>query len=323
MSEVLLSVRNLCVNFEVHQNKKWFWSKPQILQAVNDISFDLLPGETVGIVGESGCGKSTLVRSICGLVPPTSGEVEFIGKSVDYRQQSSLRAVRRQMQMIFQDPIASLNPRMTVKEMLTEPLKLSQTDGDHLSMVKKMLDRVGIVESHLNRYAHEFSGGQCQRIGIARALITRPRLLICDEPVSALDVSIQAQVINLLQELQAEMGLALIFVAHDLGVVGHIADRILVMYLGGMMEYGDADAVIDSPAHPYSEALLSAVPVPDPRSRLTPQLLRGELPSPLDPPEGCLFSTRCPKQQAECLQRRPDIKNISDHQVACQMAQFD
>ncbi len=319
MSEALLSVRKLCVNYEVHQNKKWFWSKPQILQAVNDISFDLKPGETVGIVGESGCGKSTLVRSICGLVPPASGEVELIGKPIDYQQQVSLRAARRQMQMIFQDPIASLNPRMTVKEIVTEPLKLAGIDGDHSSLVKEMLDRVGIVESHLNRYAHEFSGGQCQRIGIARALVTKPRLLICDEPVSALDVSIQAQVINLLQELQAEMGLALIFVAHDLGVVRHIADRILVMYLGGMMEYGDADSVVDTPAHPYSEALLSAVPVPDPRSRLTPQLLQGELPSPLNPPIGCLFSKRCPKQQPECHQYRPEIRNISGHLVVCQL----
>ncbi len=319
MSEALLSVRKLCVNYEVHQNKKWFWSKPQILQAVNDISFDLKPGETVGIVGESGCGKSTLVRSICGLVPPASGEVELIGKPIDYQQQVSLRAARRQMQMIFQDPIASLNPRMTVKEIVTEPLKLAGIDGDHSSLVKEILDRVGIVESHLNRYAHEFSGGQCQRIGIARALVTKPRLLICDEPVSALDVSIQAQVINLLQELQAEMGLALIFVAHDLGVVRHIADRILVMYLGGMMEYGDADSVVDTPAHPYSEALLSAVPVPDPRSRLTPQLLQGELPSPLNPPIGCLFSKRCPKQQPECHQYRPEIRNISGHLVVCQL----
>ncbi|MCP4237739.1 MAG: ATP-binding cassette domain-containing protein [Aestuariibacter sp.] len=319
MSEALLSVRKLCVNYEVHQNKKWFWSKPQILQAVNDISFDLKPGETVGIVGESGCGKSTLVRSICGLVPPASGEVELIGKPIDYQQRVSLRAARRQMQMIFQDPIASLNPRMTVKEIVTEPLKLAGIDGDHSSLVKEILDRVGIVESHLNRYAHEFSGGQCQRIGIARALVTKPRLLICDEPVSALDVSIQAQVINLLQELQAEMGLALIFVAHDLGVVRHIADRILVMYLGGMMEYGDADTVVDTPGHPYSEALLSAVPVPDPRSRLTPQLLQGELPSPLNPPTGCLFSKRCPKQQPECHQHRPEIRNVSGHQIACQL----
>ncbi len=317
MSEALLSVRNLCVNYEVHQNKKWFWSKPQILQAVNDISFDLKPGETVGIVGESGCGKSTLVRSICGLVTPAGGEVEFAGRLIDYQQQESLLAARSQMQMIFQDPIASLNPRMTVEEIITEPLKLARIDGNHALLVKQMLDRVGIVENHLSRYAHEFSGGQCQRIGIARALVTNPRLLICDEPVSALDVSIQAQVINLLQELQAEMGLALIFVAHDLGVVRHIADRILVMYLGGMMEYGDADSVVDTPAHPYSEALLSAVPVPDPRSRLTPQLLQGELPSPLNPPIGCLFSKRCPKQQPECHERRPEIRDISGHQVAC------
>ncbi|MCP3687747.1 MAG: ATP-binding cassette domain-containing protein [Gammaproteobacteria bacterium] len=318
MSEVLLSVRNLCVNYEIHQNKKWFWSKPQILQAVNDISFDLKPGETVGIVGESGCGKSTLVRSRCGLVTPAGGEVELVGKLIDYRQQTALRVARRQMQMIFQDPIASLNPRMTVKEIVSEPLKLAEIDGDHSSMVKQMLDRVAIAESHLNRYPHELAGGHCPRIGIASALITRPRLLICDEPVSALDVSIQAQVINLLQELQAEMGLALIFVAHDLGVVRHIADRIMVMYLGGMMEYGQADAVVDNPAHPYSAALLSAVPVPDPRSKLTPQLLQGELPSPLSPPEGCLFSSRCPKQQPECCLHRPEIRNVSGRRVACQ-----
>ena len=317
MSEALLSVRNLCVNYEIHQNKKWFWSKPQILRAVNNISFDLKPGETVGIVGESGCGKSTLARSICGLVRPASGEVEFVGNLIDYHQKESVRAARRQMQMIFQDPIASLNPRMTVREIVTEPLILAGIEGNHTSLVKKMLDRVGIVESYLNRYAHEFSGGQCQRIGIARALVTHPRLLICDEPVSALDVSIQAQVINLLQELQEEMDLTLIFVAHDLGVVRHIADRILVMYLGGMMEYGDADSVVKTPRHPYSEALLSAVPIPDPRSSLTPQLLQGELPSPLNPPVGCLFSKRCPKQLVECHQQRPETRNISGCEVAC------
>ena len=320
MSEVLLAVRQLNVDYEVHQNKKWFWSAPQILKAVNDISFELTAGETLGVVGESGCGKSTLARAICGLVTPSSGEVEFAGASIDYRQKASLQAARRQMQMIFQDPIASLNPRMTVREIVSEPLTLAGIRGNHSIQVEEILDRVGIAKAHLNRYAHEFSGGQCQRIGIARALVTHPRLLICDEPVSALDVSIQAQVINLLRELQTEMGLTLIFVAHDLGVVRHIANRILVMYLGGMMEYGEAGAVVDRPRHPYSEALLSAVPVPDPRFRLEPQLLQGELPSPLNPPRGCLFCKRCPRQYDECHSLRPPIKNISGHQVACHLA---
>ncbi len=319
MTAPLLSVKQLSVDFDIHQNKRWPWSKPGLLHAVNHVSFDLLEGKTLGIVGESGCGKSTLARAICGLVTPSAGEVLLAGTAIDYGDRGSLASARRQMQMIFQDPMSSLNPRMTVREIVTEPLRLAQIQGDHLDMTNSILDRVGIHQRNLNRYPHEFSGGQCQRIGIARALVTRPKLLICDEPVSALDVSIQAQVINLLQELQQEMGLTLLFVAHDLGVVRHMADQILVMYLGGIMEYGGADEVVENPGHPYTEALLSAVPVPDPAVTLTPQLLSGELPSPLNPPTGCLFSTRCPKRQEVCHEKRPEVGSFHQHQVACHL----
>lgn len=319
MTVPLLSVRQLSVNFEVHQNKRWPWSTPDLLHAVNKVNFDLAEGRTLGIVGESGCGKSTLARAICGLVTPSAGEVLFGGTAINYNDGRSLASARRQMQMIFQDPMSSLNPRMTVREIITEPLRLSQVQGDHLEMAHAILDRVGIPQRNMNRYPHEFSGGQCQRIGIARALVTKPRLLICDEPVSALDVSIQAQVINLLQELQEEMGLTLLFVAHDLGVVRHMADQILVMYLGGTMEYGDVDQVVENPGHPYTEALLSAVPVPDPGVTLTPQILSGDLPSPLNPPAGCLFSTRCPKRQGLCHEQRPEVSSFRQQQVACHL----
>lgn len=317
MSSEFLSVRNLNVQFDIHQNKRFPWSPPQILHAVNDISFQLPAGKTLGIVGESGCGKSSLIRAIAGLNVPSEGSVWLDGEVIDYQSQNSIKAARRQMQMIFQDPVASLNPRMTIGEAVIEPLKILGIEGDHEAMRKNILDQVGISTQQINRYPHEFSGGQCQRIGIARALIIQPKLLLCDEPVSALDVSIQAQVVNLLKDLQAEMGLTMIFVAHDLGIVRHISDDIMVMYLGAMMEYGQANEVVSAPEHPYTQALLSAVPVPDPRVQFSPEFLEGELPSPLNLPQGCLFSTRCPRVFEQCHSARAPLENRNNRLVNC------
>ena len=320
MSTPLLSVEDLRVTFAINQGKKWPWSPANTLHAVNGVSFDLHRGKTLGIVGESGCGKSTLIRAIAGLVPPTGGTVRLDGKEVDYHNRASMQDLRRRMQMIFQDPIASLNPRMTIREIVSEPLAYFRPDmtaEQRRIATRDILDRVGIPERNFNRFPHEFSGGQCQRIGIARALVSAPQVLLCDEPVSALDVSIQAQVINLLKELQAEMGLTLIFVAHDLGVVRHISDDVLVLYLGGVMEMAPAGDVVERPRHPYSQALLSAVPVPDPRIKTTPQVLNGDLPSPMALPKGCLFQSRCPKRIDACRSTRPPLKGDATAQVAC------
>ena len=317
MSDSFLSVRNMSVDFYIHEKKRFPWSKPQILKAVNNISFELPAGKTLGIVGESGCGKSTLVNAIAGLEAMKCGEVYLDGEKINYTSSESVRKARRTMQMIFQDPIASLNPRMTVRDIVAEPLKIGKFAGDHGKMVRDMLDRVGIPHNKLNSYAHEFSGGQCQRIGIARSLITQPKLLLCDEPVSALDVSVQAQVVNLLKEMQEEMNLSLVFVAHDLGVVRHISDEIMVMYLGGMMELTESEKLINSARHPYSAALLSSVPSPDPREVIQPQILSGELPSPLDLPAGCLFSTRCPYAEDRCKKERPETKFSSGRAISC------
>ena len=322
MTSPILSVSDLHVTFRVTQGKTWPWSPAGIVQAVGGVSFDLLRGKTLGIVGESGCGKSTLIRAIAGLVPPARGRVTLEGKPVDYTRHADRQRVRRSLQMIFQDPTASLNPRMTVREIVAEPLAYFRPDlsrDERREAARAMLDRVGIAQNVLNRFPHEFSGGQCQRIGIARALVAGPRILLCDEPVSALDVSIQAQVINLLKDLQRDMGLTLIFVAHDLSVVRHISDDILVMYLGGTMEMAPAQRVIDTPRHPYTQALLSAVPVPDPRVRTTPQILSGDLPSPLDPPKGCLFQSRCPRRITRCATERPDLTQAARGAVACHL----
>lgn len=319
----LLSVRDLHVTFQANQTKRWPWSAPGILRAVNGVSFDLEAGQTLGIVGESGCGKSTLIRAIAGLVPTASGTVLMQGRLVDYSAKSARQALRQNLQMIFQDPIASLNPRMTIRDIVSEPLRYFRPDLDGPARARAthdILERVGIAPAQLNRYPHEFSGGQCQRIGIARALVARPKILLCDEPVSALDVSIQAQVINLLRELQAEMDLALVFVAHDLGVVRHISDEILVMYMGGVMEHAPAAELIRRPQHPYSRALLSAVPVPDPNVFTQPELLEGDLPSPLDLPKGCLFQSRCPRRFAPCG-RRPALLSTDRGAAACHLLQ--
>jgi len=316
----MLSVENAHVEFTVSQTKRWPWSTPGLVRAVSGVSFDLEAGRTIGIVGESGCGKSSLIRAVAGLSSLAQGRVTLDGERVDYADRVSMQRLRVHMQMIFQDPIASLNPRMTIREIVAEPLGFFRPGMDGAARRKAalaMLERVGIPGAQANRFPHEFSGGQCQRIGIARALVAAPKVLLCDEPVSALDVSIQAQVVNLLRELQREMGLALVFVAHDLGVVRHISDDVLVMYMGAPMEQAPAGALIRDPQHPYTQALLSAVPVPDPRVRVTPQMLEGDLPSPLALPEGCLFRSRCPRAVAECGDARPPMVATASGEAAC------
>lgn len=322
MSETLLSVRDLHVTFDVKADNAWFWQKPATLKAVNGVSFELKAGETLGVVGESGCGKSTLARAIIGLVKAKSGNIIWQGEDLTALSPAAMRLKRREIQMIFQDPLASLNPRMTVGDIIAEPLKTfypKLKKAEIEQQVKDMMAKVGLLPNLINRYPHEFSGGQCQRIGIARALILKPKLIICDEPVSALDVSIQAQVVNLLKEVQKEMGLTLIFIAHDLSVVKHISDRVLVMYLGNAIELGTDNEVYGKPAHPYTRALMSAAPLPDPeaeRSKVI-QLLPGDLPSPINPPSGCVFRTRCPQADNGCAETKPVLQGTATHTVAC------
>jgi oligopeptide transport system ATP-binding protein len=319
----LLSVRDVQVHFPVKNANAWPWQAPRQLKAVNGVSLDLYPGETLGIVGESGCGKSTLARAMLKLNPATSGSIRWQGKEMAGAKATEWLALRRDVQMIFQDPLASLNPRMTVAQIIAEPLRTHHPELSNdavLARVHAIMARVGLTRQQINRYPHEFSGGQCQRIGIARALILKPKLVVCDEPVSALDVSIQAQIINLLKELQQEMGLALIFIAHDLAVVRHISHRIMVMYLGRTMELAQGDALYTQPGHPYTQALLSAIPIPDPdlERGKSIELLQGDLPSPLNPPSGCVFRTRCPRAQADCAGTVPALRDTAGgSQAAC------
>ena len=322
-SEILLKVENLKVNFNVSSEGDMPWTKPKKLQAVNDVSFDLKRGETLGIVGESGCGKSTLARAIVKMVPAHSGKVIWLGNNLLELNKSQMRKHRKQIQMIFQDPLASLNPRMNIGEIIAEPLRThypKTPEADVKLRVRDVMNKVGLLDNLVNRYPHEFSGGQCQRIGIARALILKPKLIICDEPVSALDVSIQAQVVNLLMELQEEMGLTLIFIAHDLSIVKHISTKIMVLYLGNMVELANSNDIYENPRHPYTQALISAVPIPDPKieKQKVLILIEGDLPSPVNPPSGCVFRTRCQKAQEICSKEKPEFKEAAtNHKVAC------
>lgn len=323
---LLLELENLKVHFPVRGARRGFWHSQAALKAVDGISLKLYAGETLGIVGESGCGKSSLARAIIGLVKASGGRLSWRGQPLTFQNKNEWRNVRQDIQMIFQDPLASLNPRMTIGDIIAEPLKTNHAKLSRQAVserVREMMVKVGLLPNLINRYPHEFSGGQCQRIGIARALILKPRLVICDEPVSALDVSIQAQVINLLKSLQQEMGLALIFIAHDLAVVRHISDRVMVMYLGHAVEVGCAEEVYSQPLHPYTQALLSAVPIPDPdkqrqkQQHKQGQLLEGELPSPINPPSGCVFRTRCPIADADCAKTPPQMQGEERHALSC------
>jgi len=316
---VLLKVKNLKKYFPV---RKGIFSKvTEYVQAVDKISFDVKKGETLGLVGESGCGKTTTGKTIVRLLEPTSGEVNFKGKNIFTLNKEEFRKIRRNIQIIFQDPFGSLDPRMTVGDIVGEPLeihKVAKNKKEKVEKIKDLLKTVGLNAGHIRRYPHEFSGGQRQRVGIARALALNPELLICDEPVSALDVSIQAQVINLLEELQKELKLTYLFIAHDLSVVKHISNRVAVMYLGKIFELASTFELYENTQHPYTEALLSAVPIPDPTLNRQRIILEGDVPSPIKPPAGCRFHPRCKYAKAICSQEEPELIDINNgHYVAC------
>ncbi len=324
LSEYLLEVKNLKMHFPIYGGV--LWRRVGTVYAVDDISFKIRPGETLGLVGESGCGKTTAGRSILRIYNPTSGDVLFEGKNISLFSRKQMRDLRRDMQMIFQDPFESLNSRHTVGEILEEPFIIHNIGApeERKAAVKNLLYRVGLSENAMSRFPHEFSGGQRQRIGIARAIALNPKLIVCDEPVSALDVSIQSQILNLLLELQQEMKLTYLFIAHDLSVVKHISDHIAVMYLGQIVESADADRLYEMPLHPYTQTLISAIPVPDPSVKKKRQILEGDVPSPIHPPSGCRFHTRCPVAVERCKHEMPALKAAptgkdDSHQVACHL----
>lgn len=319
----LLQVEGLTKYF--YKPQGLFGQKKQIVKSVDHVTFDIMRNETLGLVGESGCGKTTVGRTITRLYEPTDGKIIFDGKDISHLTKKELLPYRKKMQMIFQDPYASLNARMTVMDIIREALDLHsdlKTKEEKSRRVYELLDRVGLMREHANRYPHEFSGGQRQRIGIARALAVDPEFIVCDEPISALDVSIQAQVVNMLEDLQREFGLTYLFIAHDLSMVRHISDRIGVMYLGKLVEIGPSEEIYSHHLHPYTEALLSSVPVPDPeKARAKEQIvLQGDIPSPIDPPSGCRFRTRCPRACEQCAQAEPELKPVgNNHYVACHL----
>ncbi|MDK3016751.1 ABC transporter ATP-binding protein [Pseudodonghicola flavimaris] len=322
MKPLVLEVESLTKHFPLGGGM--FRKVKNVVQAVSDVSFTVAAGETLAIVGESGCGKSTTGRAIMRLLEPTAGSVKLDGEEITEMSPGKLQAARRNMQMVFQDPFGSLNPRMTVRETLMEPILLhGVASGERAQKwVTDLLKTVGLSEHHADRYPHEFSGGQRQRICIARALSTRPRLIVCDEPVSALDVSVQAQIVNLLQDLQQKLGLAYVFISHDLSVVRHIADRVAVMYLGRIVEQAPAEQLFADPRHPYTRALISAAPRPVPGLRTAVEAAEGDAPSALNPPSGCAFHPRCPLATAECSQARPELRQVGDGGalVACHHA---
>ncbi len=325
MSKPTLSVRNLKVHFPIKSGLPFF-SKTQLIKAVDDVSFDLYKGETLGLVGESGCGKSTLGRAILQLIKPTSGEVIFEGVELTDQTYSQMQETRQYMQMIFQDPYSSLNPRMTIEDIVAEPLRtFNVCSGLELrKRVQELLHRVGMDPRYIRRYPHEFSGGQCQRIGIARALALNPKVIIADEPISALDVSIQAQILNLLEDLQKEFDLTYIFIAHDLAAVNHISDRVAVMYLGKIVELSDVETIIRAPKHPYTKALIQAIPVPNPviEKKREHIGLKGDVPSPINPPSGCTFHTRCIMAQDICKKEIPPLREVgAQHLASCHFAE--
>jgi oligopeptide/dipeptide ABC transporter ATP-binding protein len=313
MSDTLISVRGLVKHFPVE-------GSDDVVRAVDGVSFDILAGETLGLVGESGCGKSTVGRCLLRLIEPTAGQVIFEGQDVLSLDKKRMRQLRREMQIIFQDPYASLNPRMKIGDIIAEPLVIHNqgTKSERRDRVASLLRRVGLDPDYMNRYAHEFSGGQRQRIGVARTLALNPKLIVADEPVSALDVSVQAQVVNLLQELQEEFKLTYLFISHGLAVVEHISTRVAVMYLGRIVEIADAAELYARPLHPYTQALLSAIPIPDPKQKRKRIILQGDVPTPINPPSGCRFRTRCPLAIEECAHVDPELREVSPgHHVAC------
>ncbi|MDI2587844.1 dipeptide ABC transporter ATP-binding protein [Psychrobacillus sp. NEAU-3TGS] len=320
MSNKLLKVTGIRKSFDIPSG---VFGRKKTLKAVNDVSFEIMEGQTFSLVGESGCGKSSTGRLVSRLLTPSDGEIWIDGEEISQKKESQLKKMRQKVQMIFQDPYASLNPRMKVRDIIAEPLlihtKLSKLEQQRL--VSEILKVVGLNESHADRYAHEFSGGQRQRIGIARALIMKPRLIIADEPVSALDVSIQSQILNLLKDLQSEYNITYLFISHDLSVVEHISDYIGVMYLGTIVESGPKDAIFSDPQHPYTKALLSSVPVPDPTFRKERIILKGDLPSPMNPPTGCPFHTRCPVSMEVCKTIEPKVTQVAldNHFVSCHL----